>query len=295
MKSFIAALRSLVLPYGRTTGRRIVLDGDNGVIDVYDATSTLAVRITSQTPAGITVYGPDGQIQLSGEEGTWTAADGSKIVIQAGAGATQYLTPEDVALVTWNPGLLTTTLGAASRGGVELASPATTVNPRQAAIDLFGGGPTTTDTSMLVLADVTSISDDMTIFGDITLYSSWNTYTPAITGAGVATYFTVTGFWKRIGDEISFVAYVNVNAAGSGAANVTITAPTNIYRGTRQTVFMQADNITPALEGSCSVVGFTGGAGAVWDRLRGRDNTNITGADLLAGCLLIVQGSYREA
>lgn len=37
MKSFIAALRSLVLPWGRTSGRRIILDGDNGQIAIYNA------------------------------------------------------------------------------------------------------------------------------------------------------------------------------------------------------------------------------------------------------------------
>jgi hypothetical protein len=37
MRSFIAALRTLVLPFGATTGRRIVLDGINGVITIYDA------------------------------------------------------------------------------------------------------------------------------------------------------------------------------------------------------------------------------------------------------------------
>lgn len=37
MKSFIAALRSLVLPFGATSGARIVLDGVNGRIAVYNA------------------------------------------------------------------------------------------------------------------------------------------------------------------------------------------------------------------------------------------------------------------
>jgi hypothetical protein len=37
MRSFIAALRTLVLPFGATTGRRIVLDGINGLITIFDA------------------------------------------------------------------------------------------------------------------------------------------------------------------------------------------------------------------------------------------------------------------
>lgn len=68
MKSFVAALRNLVLPWGRTTGRRIVLDGDNGEILIYDATDTLVVTLTSQTPPGLIVGGPnDPQVQILSE------------------------------------------------------------------------------------------------------------------------------------------------------------------------------------------------------------------------------------
>jgi hypothetical protein len=45
MRSFLAALRTLVLPYGKTSGQRIVLDGVNGEIDVYDDTNQKAVAI----------------------------------------------------------------------------------------------------------------------------------------------------------------------------------------------------------------------------------------------------------
>lgn len=47
MKSFMAALRSLVLPVGRTSGKRIVLDGDQGVVRVYGETDALAAEITT--------------------------------------------------------------------------------------------------------------------------------------------------------------------------------------------------------------------------------------------------------
>jgi len=45
VKSFIAALRTLVLPFGATTGRRIVLDGIAGTISIYDASDLLRVRL----------------------------------------------------------------------------------------------------------------------------------------------------------------------------------------------------------------------------------------------------------
>ena len=45
MKSFIAALRDLVLPYGATSGLRIVLDGVTGRISVFDASNDEVIAI----------------------------------------------------------------------------------------------------------------------------------------------------------------------------------------------------------------------------------------------------------
>lgn len=59
MKSLVAALRSLVLPWGRTSGRRIVLDGESGVIDLYGDNSALVVVIDSD---GYRLYNPTGDL-----------------------------------------------------------------------------------------------------------------------------------------------------------------------------------------------------------------------------------------
>jgi hypothetical protein len=58
MRSFIASLRSLVLPFGATTGQRIVLDSDNGVISVYDSANSLLAQIgpTFTPEVGFTSY-----------------------------------------------------------------------------------------------------------------------------------------------------------------------------------------------------------------------------------------------
>lgn len=53
MKSFLAALRNLVLPYGATSGERIVLDSTDGEIDIYNAANVRVVRIS---PDGIQLY-----------------------------------------------------------------------------------------------------------------------------------------------------------------------------------------------------------------------------------------------
>lgn len=49
MYSIMAALRSLTLPYGTTTGTRIVLDGVNGRISLFDALNNEVIREDSAT------------------------------------------------------------------------------------------------------------------------------------------------------------------------------------------------------------------------------------------------------
>lgn len=53
MHSAMAALRTLTLPYGATSGQRIILDGTNGTISVYD---TNGVLLFTLSPTGIQVY-----------------------------------------------------------------------------------------------------------------------------------------------------------------------------------------------------------------------------------------------
>jgi hypothetical protein len=45
MRSFLAALRSLVLPFGQTTGTRLVIDGTLGRISGFDASNDEVLRI----------------------------------------------------------------------------------------------------------------------------------------------------------------------------------------------------------------------------------------------------------
>ncbi|MFE4960414.1 hypothetical protein ACFRCW_42370 [Streptomyces sp. NPDC056653] len=52
MKSFIAALRSLVLPWGRTSGQRIVLDGDAGRIQIYNTAGLLIAEMSPTVDGG---------------------------------------------------------------------------------------------------------------------------------------------------------------------------------------------------------------------------------------------------
>jgi hypothetical protein len=98
MKSFIAALRSLVLPFGATSGPRIVLDGVNGRIEVYNAAGVLVGVLD-----GITGF------QFTGSQQTFhVLADGNvyvrgipetggyvQLADAAGFGGLIFLQPED--------------------------------------------------------------------------------------------------------------------------------------------------------------------------------------------------------
>lgn len=55
MKSVLASLRNLILPWGATSGRRIVLDGDAGTITAYDENSDEVINLDD---TGITVTDP---------------------------------------------------------------------------------------------------------------------------------------------------------------------------------------------------------------------------------------------
>jgi hypothetical protein len=66
MKSTIASLRSLTLPFGATSGGRIVLDGVTGKIQIYDSNNDLVLELASEltgtdpgTGGGLAVYDPD--------------------------------------------------------------------------------------------------------------------------------------------------------------------------------------------------------------------------------------------
>jgi hypothetical protein len=61
MRSLFAALRSLGLPFGVSTGKRIFLDGVNGQIIMYDANNTAVI---TESPDGIHLESTGGFIDL---------------------------------------------------------------------------------------------------------------------------------------------------------------------------------------------------------------------------------------
>jgi hypothetical protein len=69
-----AILRSLVLPFGATSGRRIILDGVAGTIGVYDSGNRLRLQITTTSPE-LVVYDASGN-QLAAVSDTPSSGSG---------------------------------------------------------------------------------------------------------------------------------------------------------------------------------------------------------------------------
>jgi hypothetical protein len=149
-------------------------------------------------------------------------------------------------------------------------------------------------------------SADRVVFdndGIATTYATNNftTYTPTVAGGGTVTWTTRTGWWMRVGKMIFMNAFLVVNAAGSGGATVTITAPTNIDRTTQQNVSLHSTGIFAAGLGNGSAVALTTGATNVFDGMRTSNNGannldgTIGGANLLANGTISITGWYREA
>ncbi len=387
MKSFIAALRNLVLPWGRTTGRRIVLDGDNGEILIYNAADQRVVLITSQDPPGL-VVGADTepQVKVIAESGNIgriifdpNSPAGGVVCALTEAIFNEGAANEHVSFQIQGPGVT----GATDRlemlinsqnadgsseanfllrlaGGDNLANCDKTAGwsffrrvaispPASAALNalliaaaaghtagliqaqvgstaIFAVGadgrmlllPTAAATEGIVVTADGGFTGDLVrlIVGGIEQFNiddqgvidNYNengffTYTPTVGNGGVVTWTTRTGWWMRIGKMIFVNVYLTVNAAGSGAANVTVDMPSSVYRGTRQTLTMHTEGTGPGAAhiGNGECVFFTGGSGATADRLRTSSNgatnadANITGADLLAGGIIVIEGWYREA
>jgi hypothetical protein len=142
MRSILAALRSLVLPFNAVTGTRIVLDGINGVISVFNSTNREAIRIDSATSTE-----------------TITGNDGSIVTLSGGLGTFIGLTPPPEVGTPWTSGklqALKSGSGTAVRGIMRLISPMSNAGTASL-IDLTGGSVDTPTTAINMLADVLTI------------------------------------------------------------------------------------------------------------------------------------------
>lgn len=134
--------------------------------------------------------------------------------------------------------------------------------------------------------------------------TTWQTYTPVVSGAGSATFGTRDGWYYKIGKLVFVQTYIALSAAGTGTGTVTISLPSTPYRGPggntrRQYLPAYAGGI---VAGTNSGVGGTAigninfsGAGAQIDQLRGPTDILIRGDNLSATSVITLSGWYREA
>lgn len=113
---------------------------------------------------GLGVYSTDGSVQLNNAQVLVSGTDGSAMNILTNLGSAYLdLVPADLVGTTWLSATLNTSLGASNRPSLSITSPSDSVNTRNSGIEMFGGGPSTTDTSILVDADRVNLNHDLEV------------------------------------------------------------------------------------------------------------------------------------
>lgn len=268
----------------------------------------LSISATAGTDAfgntvvqGLGIYSTEGVIQAVDSSITVSGDNGSAVNILTGSASSQAtidLIPRDTVGASWLSASLYTVLGASDRPMLVLSSPAEDSNTQSSSIDLYGGGPTTSDTAILFSADRFSFGGITQLFGVIDVYDddNVNAWTPALTGGGAATLSTADGWWQRVGMFYYVYAYMVIGTAGTGATAVTMNLPVTPWRGTaNRRQFIPATVTGSSPDGPVSAVIFAGGTGATINRLQMSDGGDVVGTDLASGSIWIVEGWVRAA
>jgi hypothetical protein len=273
--------------FGNAYPQGVGLEGGSGKVTIYDATGTAVITLdgTNGLKAMRATGGQYVQIKpqaiLSLGHGSWTTegdlhVDSGGLTLQSPYGPVG-LSGDQVRLFM-HPG--------ASNG----------IAPGSVSVSSASGNPATLSVAGNLHAGGSGTEFQVDSTGTATTYANntWQTYTPVMTGAGSATWSSVTGYWRRLGDWIDMRAYFVFSGAGSGTTPVSVTAPTSIDRTTRQFVMCQLEQVVAGSAGWGAVVAFQSGSGNVFDRVRNPGNSNLTGADFTATSLVTVQGWYRQ-
>ncbi len=288
----------LVIPTGATTGARITINlNQDGAIKVYDAANTLIAEISPSADV-ITA------LNAAGVYAKLDPSAPSGVADQPGPGLVLggMTSPADTA-----PGSLTEFDDEFSRG-LYLRTPSPVADPDAlegvdyAAIRMLGRFHGSDPTIQLNAGSDPDAPDGFISLNGIIIdalsriisYGEPEEYTPELGNDGSATYTARRGWFYRIGPMVYMNAYFVLGNAGSGASNLTLTAPTAIDRTNRQFVPCHAEQMSAGNSGTITAVAFTSGSGDVFDRVRNSTGSNITGADLPATAILSFEGWYRE-
>jgi hypothetical protein len=171
----------------------ITIGGDSFYYDGVPAAGNLIASIAANNGtdpfgndylAGFTVYDP---------------STGTYIRMSSDLAARMSFQPPDTVGADYAPSLVKTTVGAGSRPGLELISPADNTKGFQSSIDLFGSGPGAAawDTSILMSAERVDVSDDLDVGDSLTAGNmEWGTVQTAAPGAGGGTTSATVTFSK---------------------------------------------------------------------------------------------------
>lgn len=288
----------LTIPTGATTGARITINKNNdGAIKVYDASNVLIAEISASADVikALNAAGVFAKLDPSAPSGI-ADTPGPGLVL---GGMTSPTDVEPGSLTEWDD---TFTRGLYLRTSSPVADPAAVEGVDYAAIRTAGRFYGVDPQIQLVAGDpgsapagfVSLNSIIVDAFSRIVSYGEPEDYTPVLGNDGVATYSVRRGWFYRIGPMVFMNAYFVASGAGSGAANLSLTAPTNIDRTNRQYVGMSAEANTAGNNGSVTAVAFTSGSGTVFDRVRNSTGANLIGTDITAGSILSFEGWYRE-
>lgn len=210
------------------------------------------------------------------------------------AGSTGQLVVSNTGVVTagtvnGNIPITTTNTTAAFQGGAQFGS--------TAQLAVSNAGVFTTDVSFNAKAIMQASTGTFTTYANNTP----STYVPTVTGQGTATFTTQVGTYYKIGKMVFVIIHLVVNAAGSGATNVAVTAPTTIdgTSSTHDTTFTAHFQAGSTFAGYA--VKFAGSNSSTIDRIRMQDGgatdvvTNLTGVKLTTGSIVNITGWYMEA
>lgn len=142
---------------GPNDARITINKNQNGAILVYGPGGVLVASIAGTAgvddqgnayQAGVTIYGPTTAINFLLNDGTWTAADGSKVVVETGAGASIFLLPQSLLNNPWFDGDIVTTIGGGNHPALSIESPSDQVNAKSSSITLEGSSITDATTKI---------------------------------------------------------------------------------------------------------------------------------------------------
>lgn len=226
MRSIMAALRSLVLPYGATSGTRIILDGVNGRISLYDATDTEVIREDSATQL-LTVGA------MAGDRAVLDGTDGSFSVIDT-AGYSIVCDPSSAGYPTiyFNRGSNFGWINSPTAGEIEVSaeksgSPRTRLrcSPSNAVMNYLDGS---------------NVSQG----GSLGLNST-DAYLGKSSAGSLTSYFSATANYAYMEAATAVRSVTTYNNTTASSANVYINSNGTMYRSTSARKYKT--DITPAV------------------------------------------------